>query len=114
MTGCKPIPQMKTLISCFAFILITWAATDANCAEPMRLAATVPNIILFLFDDLGWKDLGCQSSTYYQTPHINALARQGARFTNGYSACAVLLLQTGERFSFAMRRSPSSVTGRDA
>jgi len=47
------------------------------------------NIVLFLIDDLGWKDLGCQGSTYYQTPHIDALARNGARFTDAYSACAV-------------------------
>lgn len=47
------------------------------------------NVILFLIDDLGWRDLGCQGSEYYQTPHIDALARQGVRFTNAYAACAV-------------------------
>jgi arylsulfatase A len=50
---------------------------------------TQPNIILFLIDDLGWKDLGCQGSTYYQTPHIDQLARNGVRFTDAYAACAV-------------------------
>lgn len=52
-------------------------------------ASQPPNIILFLIDDLGWKDLGCQGSSYYQTPNIDALAKQGVRFTNAYSACAV-------------------------
>ncbi|MFM7928788.1 MAG: sulfatase-like hydrolase/transferase, partial [Pirellula sp.] len=52
-------------------------------------ASEPPNIVLFLIDDLGWKDLGCQGSRYYQTPNIDELARQGARFTNAYSACAV-------------------------
>ncbi len=47
------------------------------------------NIVLFLIDDLGWSDLGCQGSTYYQTPNIDALANQGVRFTNAYAACAV-------------------------
>jgi arylsulfatase A len=51
-------------------------------AEPM-------NIVLFLIDDLGWMDLGCQGSTYYQTPHIDRLASEGVRFTDAYSACAV-------------------------
>lgn len=53
------------------------------------LHAAPPNIILFLIDDLGWRDLGCQGSTYYQTPNIDRLAEEGVRFTEAYSACAV-------------------------
>jgi len=53
-------------------------------SEPAR-----PNIILFLIDDLGWKDLACQGSTYYQTPNIDRLAAEGVRFTDAYAACAV-------------------------
>ena len=52
-------------------------------------AATQPNIVLFLIDDLGWKDVGCYGSEYYKTPNIDRLAAQGVRFTNGYAACAV-------------------------
>ena len=52
-------------------------------------AAVQPNIILFLIDDLGWKDVGCYGSDYYKTPNIDRLAAQGVRFTNGYAACAV-------------------------
>jgi arylsulfatase A len=48
-----------------------------------------PNIVLFLIDDLGWRDLGCQGSAYYQTPHIDRLAGEGVRFTDAYAACAV-------------------------
>jgi len=57
----------------------------------VRHAATAapPNIILFLIDDLGWRDLGCQGSSYYQTPHMDRLAREGVRFTDAYAACAV-------------------------
>ena len=47
------------------------------------------NIVLFLIDDLGWRDLGCQGSTYYRTPHIDRLASEGVRFTDAYAACAV-------------------------
>ncbi len=47
------------------------------------------NIVLILIDDLGWKDLGCYGSDYYQTPNVDRLASQGVRFTNGYAACAV-------------------------
>jgi arylsulfatase A-like enzyme len=47
------------------------------------------NFIFILADDLGWTDLGCYGSSYYRTPNIDALARQGMRFTNAYAACPV-------------------------
>ena len=47
------------------------------------------NIVLFLIDDLGWMDLGCQGSTYYQTPNVDKHAAEGVRFTDAYAACAV-------------------------
>lgn len=47
------------------------------------------NFILFNVDDLGWTDLGCYGSQYYETPNIDRLATQGMRFTDGYAACAV-------------------------
>jgi arylsulfatase A len=53
-------------------------------AEPQR-----NNIVLFLIDDLGWMDLGCQGSTYYRTPHIDRLAAEGVRFTDAYASSAV-------------------------
>ncbi|MCS1411765.1 MAG: Arylsulfatase [Verrucomicrobia subdivision 3 bacterium] len=47
------------------------------------------NFIIILVDDLGWMDLSCQGSDYYQTPNIDRLAAEGMRFTNAYAACAV-------------------------
>jgi arylsulfatase A-like enzyme len=43
-----------------------------------------PNIVFILADDLGWTDLGCQGSKYYETPHIDRLTAQGLRFTSHY------------------------------
>jgi len=48
-----------------------------------------PNIIFVLVDDLGWTDLGCMGSRFYETPNIDQLASQGMRFTQAYSACTV-------------------------
>ena len=45
-----------------------------------------PNILFILIDDLGWKDLACYGSDYYETPNIDALAASGLRFTNAYTA----------------------------
>lgn len=50
---------------------------------------THPNIVFILIDDMGWKDLACYGSDFHETPNIDALARDGARFTNAYSACPV-------------------------
>lgn len=48
-----------------------------------------PNILFILIDDLGWKDLACYGSDYYETPNLDALAKRGARFTDAYAACPV-------------------------
>ncbi|MCW5964215.1 MAG: sulfatase [Bryobacterales bacterium] len=48
-----------------------------------------PNILLILVDDWGWADMGAYGSTFYETPHLDKLARDGVRFTNGYASCPV-------------------------
>ncbi len=48
--------------------------------------AKKPNFIFILIDDLGWKDLSCYGSTFYETPNIDKLASQGMRFTDAYAA----------------------------
>ena len=48
-----------------------------------------PNFLIFLVDDLGWADVGYNGSPYYETPHIDALATSGTRFTNGYAAASI-------------------------
>ncbi len=48
-----------------------------------------PNIIVIMLDDMGWKDLACTGSTFYETPNIDRLASEGMIFTNAYAACPV-------------------------
>jgi len=64
-----------------------------GCMESPRHAMTEkgrkPNIVFLLVDDLGWTDLGCFGSTFYETPHIDRLAARGMRFTNAHAACCV-------------------------
>jgi arylsulfatase A len=68
---------MRTVCIALVFTI----ASFLNAAEVPR-----PNIVLILADDLGWSDLSCQGSTFYQTPHVDQLARDGMRFTAAYSA----------------------------
>lgn len=51
------------------------------------LLAKPLNVLVFFADDLGQRDITCyHPESFYETPHINRLTEQGARFTQGYSA----------------------------
>ena len=70
---------------------ITWAQGPSSAAVPPR--ERPPNIILFLTDDMGFNDIslhnGGAGDGSVMTPTIDALARDGVHFRNGYSANAV-------------------------
>jgi len=67
--------------------LVVFVVLSAFVLLPLSaLAATHPNIVFILADDLGWRDVGCFGSTYYKTPNIDALAKRGMRFTQAYAA----------------------------
>ena len=51
-------------------------------------AATPPNILLLYADDLGYGDTGAYGGTQIPTPNIDRIAREGLRFTNGYTTSA--------------------------
>jgi arylsulfatase A-like enzyme len=64
--------------------------TLAMAAAPTPAAKPRPNVVFFLVDDLGYMDIGANNPrTFYETPHIDALAKRGVRFTDGYAACPV-------------------------
>ncbi|HUW18848.1 MAG TPA: sulfatase-like hydrolase/transferase [Sedimentisphaerales bacterium] len=48
-----------------------------------------PNIVFILADDLGWHQLGCYGSKFYETPNLDDFAKEGMRFTDAYAACPV-------------------------
>jgi arylsulfatase A len=70
-----------TRILLAALVTLIVVARHATAAQPDRA-----NIVLILIDDMGWRDLGCTGSDLYRTPHIDALARGGMRFTQAYAA----------------------------
>ena len=48
-----------------------------------------PNIIFILCDDMGYCDLGCYGQPFIRTPHIDAMASEGMRFTQAYAGSPV-------------------------
>ena len=67
-----------------AILLATFLALGFQTASAQR-----QNVVFLLVDDLGWADLGCYGSTFHETPHIDAFAASGMRFTDAYAAAPV-------------------------
>ena len=73
-----------TAAICLLMMCSRGAAAQNATAEKSR-----PNVVVFVADDLGWRDLGYAGSTFYESPNIDALAAKGMVFTSAYSACTV-------------------------
>ncbi len=58
-------------------------------AGPEKPGNEKPNVLFILVDDLGYSDLGCYGSRFYETPCLDKLANEGIRFTDAYAACPV-------------------------
>lgn len=65
---------------------VTAAAAGRAVAEPR---AVRPNIVFIMADDLGYADVGCNGARDIRTPHIDRIAADGVRFTQGYSNSSV-------------------------
>ena len=61
----------------------------AATTPEVTAASRRPNFLFILVDDLGWRDLSCYGSPFYETPHLDRLASQSMRFTDAYAACNV-------------------------
>lgn len=69
--------------NCFLPLFVLLMATPAIAADPL------PNVVIFLADDLGYGDLGCYGHPRIKTPNLDAFAKQGVRLTQCYAASAV-------------------------
>lgn len=74
---------MNIRIQTYIITIIIFGITFKGESIPFKNNSK-PNIIFFLVDDLGWSDLGCYGSRYYETPNIDKLAAEGMKFTSAY------------------------------
>ncbi|WP_298861217.1 sulfatase [uncultured Gimesia sp.] len=88
--------------------LFTLLALESNFVFGVEKARQKPlNFVFILVDDLGYMDVGCNNpQTFYETPHIDQLAKSGMRFTNGYAANPVC---SPTRYSIMTGKYPTRV-----
>ena len=72
-------------------LILPWLLAACYAPQPREVSTSSdkPNIIYILADDLGYGDLGAYGQQKIETPHIDALARQGMRFTQHYAGAPV-------------------------
>ncbi|MFM9146710.1 MAG: sulfatase-like hydrolase/transferase [Verrucomicrobiota bacterium] len=95
---------MKNILTLFSGLLL--ASLAALHAGDAPRAATRPNIIVILVDDLGYADIPAHGGKGLSMPHLDGLTRQGVRFSNGYvtspqcspSRCGLLTGIYNQRF----------------
>ena len=75
---------MNCMLRSLLLVMVALTATNSAGSEPTR-----PNVILILTDDQGSADLRIAGATDIETPHLDALAQRGVRFTQFYAAAPV-------------------------
>ncbi len=84
------IRRVGQLVRTVAAALVLCLLLEAPIyARPSDESITRPNIVVIFTDDMGYGDVACFAKTKIRTPRIDALARQGTKFTNFYVAQAV-------------------------
>ena len=62
-------------------LLLSASGLGAGAAE----TSPPPNLVVIVVDDLRWDEIGCAGHPFVQTPHIDRIAREGARFLNAFA-----------------------------
>ena len=119
--GCCIKPETKSMKQwavsglCICLILLFPSCHPSDQTDDSGRLPT-PNVVLIYADDLGYGDLACYGGTGVATPNIDALARQGTRFTRAYASSATC---TPSRYSmltgrYAFRTPGTGVAPGDA
>ena len=74
-------PKGALIVSCLAILGVSGCG-PGEAEDPV-------NVVVILIDDMGWMDTSVYGSSFYETPNIDRLAAEGARFTQFYTAGSV-------------------------
>lgn len=99
----KHITKHKLSALCAMFLVMI------QVCSAQRKQSGSPNIIYIMADDLGYADLGCYGQKTLRTPHLDQMAKEGARFTQFYAGSTVCApsrcaLMTGRHMGHAYVR----------
>lgn len=90
------------------FLVLLWGLVVGTQlglnAETSKKVGTPPHVVLLVIDDMGWRDLSCYGSTFYESPAIDNLANEGVRFTQAYASHPMC---TGSRVGLMSGKFPS-------
>ncbi len=70
------------------YLSSSFLAAILSLGLKVEAAERPPNVVLLFADDLGYGELGCQGNPEIPTPHIDSIAANGIRFTQGYVTAA--------------------------
>ncbi len=79
---CRPL--FRTVLAVFMLAVVTVPGIERGIVQAAQPSPSRPNVVLILMDDLGYGDLGSYGATDIKTPHLDRLAREGVRLTDGY------------------------------
>ena len=77
------------LVCCLCLAVVFFNSCKQKTSKETDSSEKQPNIVFILADDLGAYDLSFAGSKYYETPNIDAIAKEGVVFTEGYASCQV-------------------------
>jgi arylsulfatase A-like enzyme len=67
---------------------VCWLLLSATISLAKTPTTQHPNVLFIFLDDYGWRDCGFMGTDFYETPNIDALAKEGMIFTNAYAGAA--------------------------
>jgi arylsulfatase A-like enzyme len=83
--------EQRRLIAVVAPLAAAILWLEACAGERQVPTSDLPNVVLVVADDLGWRDLSSYGNPDVRTPHIDRLAREGVRFSRAFvpaSSCS--------------------------
>ncbi len=119
---CRRAPYRSWLRIVTWLVWLVWPAATpgvrAGAGAGQPDAASPPNLVFIVADDLGWAELGSYGQKKIRTPNLDRLAREGMRFTQHYSGAPVCapsrcVLMTGLHTGHAEIRGNLQVKGPD-